>query len=179
MAERSDPQIWVKRGAFAALVFAIIVIGLVPFDLRPAGWAGPDMLLAFTLAWIIRKPGYLPVLAIAALFLFADLLFLRPPGLWAALIVILTEFLRRQHRELRALPFLAEWGTITAGIIAITVLNRAILLLAVAPVPPLGLSLMQMAATILIYPVACAATHFIFGVRKAATGEIGNRGERL
>ncbi|MGJ8623489.1 MAG: rod shape-determining protein MreD [Yoonia sp.] len=179
MAERADTRLWVNRGIFVLLAFAFVVIDLVPRDMRPAAWAGPDMLLAVTLAWVARKPSYLPVLVVAAFFLMTDLLFMRPPGLWAALVVVLTEVIRRQHHEFRTMPFLAEWGTIAVGIIAITLINRIVLALVMLPQAPIGLTLSQMVATILVYPLVLVAAHFIFAVRRTAPGEIDSRGQRL
>jgi len=179
MAERIDARIWAHRGLFVLLVFAIIVFQLVPLDLRPASIATPDVLLAVTLVWVVRRPLVAPVLLIAAVFLLADMLFLRPPGLWAALVVLLTEFLRRQNRELRNMPLIAEWGTVAIGIVAITVLNRLILFLVLGPVTPLAPTLVQMAGTIVIYPFIVFLAHYVFGIRRAALGEVGSKGQRL
>lgn len=179
MAEPVDTRTWMHRGVFLLVVFAIIVTRLVPLDMRPVGWAGPDLLLAASLAWVARKPVYLPVAIIAIVFLMADFLFMRPPGLWAALVVILTEVIRRQHRDLRNMPFFAEWGTIAVGIIVITLANRFILLIVMAPQAPLGLTLIEMIATIVSYPFVILLAHYVFGVSRAAPGEVGSKGQKL
>lgn len=179
MAERTDTRTWINRGVFALLAFVICVMQLLPLGLEPANWAGPDLLLAATLVWVARKPSYLPVVMIAAIFLMADLLFLRPPGLWAGLVVILTEVIRRQHREFRNMPLFAEWGTIAVGLVLITLANRLILVIVMAPKPPLGLSLMEMVATIAAYPLIVTIAHFGFGVSRAAHGETGRKGQLL
>lgn len=179
MAERADARTWTHRFAFMALAFVIIIAQLVPLDMRPVAWAPPDLLLVITLVWVARKPHYLPVFVIACLFLAADLLFQRPPGLWAALVVILTETIRRQNRDFRNMPIMVEWGTITFGIVAITVINRLVLFVTMVPQAPLGMTLIQMIATIAIYPVVVMIAHFIFGVTRSAPGEIGSRGQRI
>lgn len=179
MAERTDSKTWVNRAAFATLAFVIIVVQLVPLDLRPATWAGPNILLATTLVWVVRKPIYLPVAVIAIVFLMADFLFMRPPGLWAALVVILTETIRRQNSDFRNMPLLAEWGSVAAGIVAITVLNRLILAIVMAPQAPLGLTLIEMILTIAIYPVVVVFAYFLFGITRTAPGETGTRGHLL
>ncbi len=179
MAERVDSGTWIKRGVFLGVAFLIIVADLVPLDMRPDAWAAPDLLLLAALAWVVRKPNYAPVLVIAAVFLLADLLFLRPPGLWAALVVILSETIRRQNREFRDMPLLVEWGTIAAGIVAITLINRLVLAIVVSPQAPLGLTLIEMIATILAYPVVVLVAHFIFGVSRVAPGEVGSKGQLL
>ncbi len=179
MAERADARTWMNRGIFMLLAFMIIVAQLVPLDMRPIGWAPPDLLLVITLVWVARKPHYLPVFVIGFLFLAADFLFQRPPGLWAALVVILTETIRRQNREFRQMPIMVEWGTITFGVIAITLVNRLALFVTMVPQAPLGMTLIQMIGTILIYPLVVVIAHFIFGVSRAAPGEIGSRGQRI
>jgi len=179
MAERADARIWMHRGIFVLIAFWIIVFQLVPLDLRPSNWAAPDLLLVLTLAWVARKPRYLPVPIIAAFFLMADFLFMRPPGLWTVLVVILTETIRRQHREFRNMTLLMEWGTIAIGVIAITLINRLVLALVMAPQAPLGLAAMEMSATIVVYPVVVLFAHFLLGVRRAAPGEVGRKGQPL
>ena len=179
MIEGADRQTWINRGVFIVLAFVFIVIDLVPRDMRPPVWAAPDLLLAATLAWVARKPSYLPVLVIAAFFLMTDFLFMRPPGLWAALVVILTEAIRRRNRDFRDMPFLVEWGTIAIGIIAITVANRLVLAVVMLPQAPLGLTFTQMIATIAVYPVVLVVAHFVFGVTRTAPGEVGSKGHLL
>ena len=179
MAERADARTWTHRCIFMGLAFVIVVAQLVPLDMRPINWAPPDLLLVITLAWVARTPHYLPVFVIGVLFLIADLLFQRPPGLWAALVVILTETVRRQNRDFRNMPIMVEWGTITIGIMAITVLNRLILAITMVPQAPLGMTLIEMIATILVYPLVVLVAHFIFGVRRSAPGEIGSRGQKI
>jgi rod shape-determining protein MreD len=179
MAEWADSKTWSNRLVFIALAFLLIVVDLVPLDMRPSLWAAPDVLLAATLAWVARKPSYVPVVVIAMIMLLTDFLFMRPPGLWAALVVVLSETIRRQHREFRTMPFLVEWGTIAFGIVAITVINRIVLVVVMAPVAPLAPTLIEMVATILVYPIVLIAAHFIFGVSRMSPGEVGSKGQVL
>ena len=179
MAEGADSKTWAQRVVFVALAFVVIVVDLVPLDMRPSLWVSPDLLLAVTLAWVARQPHYVPVLVIAFLFLMTDFLFMRPPGLWAALVVILTEMIRRRHREFRNMPMLVEWGTIAFGVAAITVANRIALAVVMSPQAPLGLTLIELVSTISVYPVVLLVAHFVFGVTRTAPGEIGNRGQIL
>ena len=179
MGERADSRTWMHRGVFMLLAFVIVVAQLVPLDMQPSHWAPPDILLAVTLAWVARKPAYLPIFVIATLFLMTDLLFQRPPGLWAALVVILTETIRRQNHDFRNMPALIEWSTITIGIIAITLINRLILTIVMVPQAPLGLTLVQMITTILSYPLVVLVAHFLFGVTRSAPGQLGSRGQKI
>jgi rod shape-determining protein MreD len=179
MVERADGKTWINRSVFAALAFVIIVVDLVPLDMRPSPFAMPDLLLAATLVWVARKPSYLPVLVIATIFLLADFLFMRPPGLWTALVVVLTETIRRQNHDFRNMPLLVEWGTLAAGIVIITLANRFVLAVVMLPQAPLGLTLIEMLSTIAIYPVLVVIAHFIFGVHRTAPGEVGSKGHLI
>ncbi len=179
MAEIASTKVWMNRIVFVALAFVIIVIQLVPLDMRPAIWAAPDVLLVATLVWVARRPAYLPVLVVAALFLMTDLLFQRPPGLWAALVVMLTEWVRKRSNGIRNMPLLLEWGTIAVGIVAITLTNRLVLAIVVTPQPALGLTLIQMISTISVYPLVVLVAHFVFGISRPAPGQLDSRGQRL
>jgi rod shape-determining protein MreD len=179
MAERVDSRIWALRGVFIALACALMAAALVPLDMRPAAWAGPDLLLAVTMAWVTRQPSALPIVVVAFIFLIADLLLMRPPGLWAALVVVLTEAVRQRHSEFRSMSFLAEWGAIAGGIIAIAVTYRIILFILAVPRAPLGLSAMETAMTILVYPIVVILAHYLFGIRKTVLADAGGRRQTL
>lgn len=142
-------------------------------------WGGPDLLLLVTLVWAARRPDYLPAFMVAGVFIVADLLFQRPPGLWAALVLILTEILRARARGLRVLPFMLEWAGVAAGIVAITVVYRVTLALVMVPQPTLGLTLVHMILTILTYPAVVLVAYLVFGVARPAQGEVDALGHRL
>ncbi|MBQ2260669.1 MAG: rod shape-determining protein MreD [Loktanella sp.] len=179
MAEFGDARIWIRRAVFVLLACVITIAHMVPLDLRPATWAAPDLLLALTCAWIARRPDYVPVYLVAAVFFATDLLLQRPPGLWAALVVLLTEAIRNRHRDLRTMPFLAEWGFVAAGLAVITLANRLVLAIVLTPQAPLGLTMMQLGGSIVIYPVVVVVTHYVFGVTRSAPGDLRKIGQRL
>ena len=188
MASPADTQVWIKRGAFLFIAFVIMVVQLVPQSMEPrvidiARWhfrlVSPDICLAVTLVWVARRPKYAPVWMIAAIFLMGDLIFQRPPGLWAGLVVVLTEQLRKRSREFRSLPFLAEWGSIALGVAAISIANRLILAILAVPVAPFGMILLQMILTISVYPLVVLIMHYLFGITRVTPGETGSRGQRV
>lgn len=179
MAEGATTQVWIRRGVFLGLAVLVIIIQLLPLNIQPARWAGPDVLLAITLVWVARRPEYLPVLVIAGVFLLADLLFQRAPGLWAALVVLLSEAIRKRSRDFRSMPVIAEWSTVAIGIVGITLLNRLVLGIVMTPQPPLGMVLIQMLSTIIIYPPVAIFAHWIFGIRRRTPGELGHKRQHL
>jgi len=106
MAELAPAKVWMNRAVFVLLAFVLVVVQLVPLDMRPVIWAMPDFLLVVTLVWVTRRPDYLPILVIAGIFLMADLPFQRPPGLFAALVVPCVLFLWRWSGALLPLGLL-------------------------------------------------------------------------
>jgi len=179
MAETPATQVWIGRCVFTVVMVAIIFVQLLPLDTRPDTWPAPDLMLAVTLTWVVRRPDFAPVILVAGLFLLADLLFQRPPGLWTGLMIIGTEMLRTRARKMRNMPLMLEWGTVAMGVVMITLAYRLALAIVMTPQPPLGLTLIQMVMTIVIYPVVVVIAHFILGVSRPAPGQTDSLGHRL
>lgn len=172
MAERGLTYLWAMRALYAGLCMVLIFLRLLPLDTLPRGWAGPDLILAITLAWGLRRPEFVPPLLVAAIFLLCDLLFQRPPGLWAALVLIGCQTLRARAPDLRDLTFPVEWASVATTLAAMTLGYRVILGVLMVDQAPLGLSLMQMLMTLAAYPVVVLLSHWLLGVRKVAPGEL-------
>ncbi|MEM6578057.1 MAG: rod shape-determining protein MreD [Pseudomonadota bacterium] len=179
MAERDHASLWTMRAIFATLMVAILFFQLMPINTVPRIWAGPDLMLALTLAWVLRRPEYVPPLLVAGLFLLADLLLHRPPGLWTALVLITAEMLRARYVGLRDMTFAAEWAAIAGALVAFTLIYRSVLSLLVVDQAPLGLSLIQLIMTLAVYPIVVILSQIVFGVRKRAPGDLDTLGGRV
>ncbi|MFD0858642.1 rod shape-determining protein MreD [Roseovarius aquimarinus] len=171
MTEESRAHLWAMRGLFAALCLGVIFWRILPLDTLPAGWAGPDLIVALAFAWALRRPSFVPALLVAVVVLLADLMFQRPPGLWAALVVLACEALKARAPGLRDMGFGPEWLTVGVALLAITLAYRLSLAILLIPQAPLGLSLMQMAMTVLCYPLVVLVSSLALGVRKAKPSE--------
>lgn len=178
MTKLSPAHLWTMRVGFAALAFAILFFQLLPIGTGPRSWAGADLLLAFALAWSARCPDYVPTLLLATIFFLADLLLQRPPGLMALLALLASESLKAQSHSLRDEGIMAEILTAAALIIAVGIGNRLILAILLVDLPPLGLTAMQIGATVLAYPIIAFLTHALIGVRGAAPGDLQTGGNR-
>ncbi|MBE0454360.1 rod shape-determining protein MreD [Roseovarius autotrophicus] len=172
MAEESAFHLWLMRALFSGLAGLLVFLHLLPLDTVPPGWAGPDLFVALTFAWAVRRPDFVPPLLVAGLALMMDLLFHRPPGLWAALTLVGTEALRRRAPALRDMTFAADWAAVAGTLVAITLGYRLVLSVFLVPQPPIGLSLMQLLSTLLAYPLVALVSHLFLGVRKAAPGDL-------
>lgn len=171
MAERSITGVWLMRGAYLGLALVIIFFHLIPLETVPRRWAPPDFLMAFTFAWVLRRPEYAPVLCIAVVMLTADLMFQRPPGLLAVLVVIGAEYLKNRAAHAREPNFLAEWANVALVVLAIGLINRLVLVLLLVPLPPLSLHLIQSLLTVAVYPLCVFLTRTVMGVRRPSTGD--------
>ena len=172
MAERRQSHIWAMRLIYLGLCTLLVFLHLLPLDTTPRGWAGPDLILALTCAWVLRRPEFVPAPLIATVFLMTDLLYQMPPGLWAALVLIGSEALRARAAGLRDLTFAAEWASVAVTLCAMTLGYQLILGLLLIDRPHLGLSLMQLVMTLACYPLVVYASHIAFGVRKQAPGDV-------
>jgi rod shape-determining protein MreD len=179
MAEPRPAPVWAHRVLFAGLAFALLFLRLLPLGSVAGTWPGPDLLVCLTFAWVLRRPDYTPVLLIAAVLLLEDLLLMRPPGLWTAIIVLASEFLRQRGALAREISFAVEWLMVAAVMAASLMAFRCVLMLAMLPQVNLGQAMIQLIASILCYPVVVGASRLAFGVRKPATGEIDAYGRRL
>jgi len=179
MSDTFLPRAWLMRAVYVGLSAAIVFWHLLPISTVPPSWAGPNLFLALTFAFAARRPDYVPILLVAALALGMDLLLQRPPGLWAAITVLGVETLRNRAPGLRDLTFLSEWAAVSSTLVIMTLTYRIILTLFVVDQAPLGLSLMQLAATLLVYPVVALGVHAVLGVRKRAPGDLDPARGRL
>lgn len=179
MIDGAPSRKWSFQLLFVGLVVLIVFVRLIPLQTTPSSWAMPDLLMCFCFAWVLRRPDYMPTLLIAAVMLTTDFLFMRPPGLMAALVVLGSEFLRARSHTLRELPFTLEWGMVIGLMIGILLANRVVLIIVMSPRPSLGLSLSQLIVTIAAYPLVVAFSKYGLGIRKISPGEVDALGHRL
>jgi rod shape-determining protein MreD len=179
MADQRPARIWVMRSLYLAVSFLIIFLYLLPLATTPTRWAAPDLIIALTFAWAMRRPEYVPALCVGGIVLLADLLFQRPPGLLAVLVLIASETLRSRAVANRDMPYFLEWATVAGAMISVVILERLLLAVFFIPAPALGLALIQLAMTIALYPLVVLISYVVFNVRRAAPGEVDALGHRL
>ena len=166
-------------GLWLALAGVTTLIRILPLSGPEPGWPAPDVFLALTFAWVLRRPAHLPALAIALTYLAQDLMLMRPPGLWALIVLVGSEFLRRRASVVREMNLLLEWAMVGAVLIAMTLAYRFGLAIVMVGRDPLDLSLARLAVTILVYPLVVWALQSVLRVRKPATGELDELGRKL
>lgn len=171
-------HVWTMRAAYVGAALVILIVSLMPLDTGARRFAFPDILLALTFAFAVRRPEYLPAVLAGMVILLSDFLLMRPPGLWAALVLVGVSVLKAQGRSLRDQTFAMEWLTVAVVVAAVFLCYRLVAALFMIPQVPLGLTLMQMAGTVAIYPLVVLGCFLMFGLQKAAPGEVDTMGHR-
>lgn len=156
---------------FAALAAVTMFLSLLPVNPTTGGIPGPDMMVAFTFAWLMRRPDYVPALLIVAVFVVEDLMFWRPVGLWPLIVLGGTEFVRSRVRPGRHMPLLAEAALVAFVTLAMVLANRLILGLVMVEQPPLTPELLRWLVTLIAYPFVVALSELAFGLRRPTPGE--------
>ncbi len=170
---------WKFRALYVGVAVALTVLRLLPIRTLPATIPGPDLLTCVTLAWVLRRPEYVPVVLISAVFLFEDFLLQRPPGLWALVVLMGTEFLRSREAMTREVGLMMEWAIVSVVMVAMTLAYRVAYAVAFIDEPPMALVALQLLGSILCYPMVVGLSRLAFGLRKAAPGEVDALGRRL
>lgn len=170
---------WIYRAMFVGLAAVLLFTRLLPLSTMPTSWPGPDVLLCLAFVWVLRRPDFLPVMVIAGIFLIEDMLLMRPPGLWTLFVLFATEFLRDRSSQTRDLPFLVEWAMVSGVMLAMLLSYRLTLALFMVPQTGLGLTLMQLLASVAAYPLVVALSHRVLRLRWVIPGEVEAQGHRL
>ena len=167
MARKPTPRrIWAYRGIYLGLGLGVIFFRILPLQTGTPGLPGPDIILAITLAWILRQPAAVPIGAIVFLFLLGDFLLQQPVGLWTLLAVMAVMALDSRRITLTEASFLVEMTIVAGVILAMIVAERVTLWVLLSDQPSLGLVLMEGLATIVIYPIVVFVSKFLLGMDK-------------
>ncbi len=172
-------RIWLGRLVFTGLAFLLMFVYLVPLGFVPAYFPGPDLLLCLTLAFVLRRPEFVPFWLLAGIFLLADFMLMRPPGLWAAIVLLTAEFTRAQEYRLRDLVFPFEWALIAAVIFLALLANRIFLFITLVPQPGFAAIMLHYLVTVLAYPFVVFFCYSILGIRKVTPDVAIRFGHRL
>lgn len=179
MAEPVSSTPWRFWALFLGLAGLSLFLRLLPLGSAQHGLPGPDVLVLLILAWVLRRPDYIPAPLVAAVIVLEDILLMRPPGLWALVVLAGSEFLRARQPLMRELPFALEWAFVAAVLAAMWVVERGVLTVLLVARPPLGADALMLVGTVLAYPLAVLFTHHVLRVRKPAMGEVDALGRPL
>ena len=168
---------WSYRAGYVLLCGVLIFFKMLPLGTVPSRIPGPDLIFVFTAAWVLRRPVYVPVLAIAGVHFLTDLMFLRPPGLWTALCLLGYEFLRTRRFGPVEITLPVEIILVALTFSATVVAYLLVLKLLLVPAPGLLPMALHVLTTIAAYPFAVAISHFIFDVKRGRRGDVDADGD--
>ena len=171
--------LWMHRLIFLGVALVLTFLRLLPLNTTAGHFPGPDLLLCLVFAWMVRRPEYLSALMIGVVVFTEDMLLMRPPGLWAALVLIGAEFIRARSALTRELSFGVEWLLVAGVMFGVFLANRALLALAIADQPTFGFSLLQMLWSVVAYPVVVAVSRYALDLYKPAMGQVDALGRRM
>jgi len=154
---------WSLLTLFAGIT---IFMRILPVDLRPGAWPGPDLVLLLCFAWVMRRPDFVPLLLAGLLLLTADFIYMHPPGLWAALGVLAIEFLRPNRIDESETPFMFEWFEVALVLGFMILANRFILGLFAVPQHSILLEFIFYMMNLASYPIIVIMSVRVLGVRR-------------
>ena len=172
MIDGASIKIWIYRAGFVLLALLLTFGELLPLNTKPITWVMPDVLLCLTFACCVRRPKYVPMIFIAAVFLFQDLLLNRPPGLFAALVLMAAEWLKRRSLRSEEFSFLREYLSVLLALIVIFSCFRWAHGLALLPLPQPYLTFSELLSTALFYPVIVLLAQAVLKIRRPGIGDI-------
>ncbi|WP_299300797.1 hypothetical protein [uncultured Litoreibacter sp.] len=174
-----DP-ITTRRFLFRCLLLVlcavIIFVQMLPLSTVPGGIPGPDLLFCLTAVWIMRRPRWAPVALIVLVHLVADILFLRPIGLWPAITLVGYEYLRRKAGGSTEISPPLELGISVATFAALVATNALLQFIFGIPQPTIGVLLLHVIMTALAYPFVIAFSHYVARVRRAKPTDLDGSG---
>jgi rod shape-determining protein MreD len=179
MMNTANGSLWAYRGLFIAVAMLLIFLRILPLSHQSGALPGPDVLLTLTLAWVVRRQDYVPIWLIAAVFLTEDIITMRPPGLWCALVVIACEFLRMRAVMVRELNFAAEWALVSGVMLAMLIVYRILFAITFMPQVTFGFALVQVLWSIATYPLVVLITRYVLALHKPSMGEVDAYGRRF
>ena len=159
-------DIWLRRALFCIAVFALLAFRMIPPGTHLAFLPQPDVLFCVMATWIIRRPELVPPWLVAALVFTSEILFLQVPGLWSAIVVIATEYLRTQVNRLRHMSFAYEWLHFSVSYTVGALTYQFIAMLAFMQTAPADRVILDIVFTVLAYPLLVALANLVFRVQK-------------
>ena len=113
----------------------------------------PDLLLTMTFAWVMQRPDVIGPITITIVFLFADFILQRPPGLWTVIVLFAATFLGMRSARFKEVFFIYEWATVSVIIVFCYLTQYILMRLTFLAIYDLKLLTITGLTTIFFYPV--------------------------
>lgn len=164
------------RCLFVGLCMVVIFFKMLPLSTIPGRLPGPDLLFCLTAVWIMRRPKWAPVGLIVLMHLVADILFLRPIGLWSAISLLGYEYMRSQAEGGTEISPPLEIGLAAATFAVMAGLNGLVQYVLGLPQPSFGVTGLHVIMTVVAYPFVIAVSVYLLRVRRARPTDLDGTG---
>ena len=131
----------------------IIFFQILPLQTTPQSWSGPNVLLVFFAALVIKRPEFTSSLLIAVVFLIEDFFLMRPPGLMSSLTLLGLYFLKRKFQNQEETSLIFVWGNVAICLTLVLLICYFVSKLLFIPSAGLRLTIMEITVTLAIYPI--------------------------
>ena len=131
----------------------IIFFQILPLQTTPQSWSGPNVLLVFFAALVIKRPEFTSSLLIAVVFLIEDFFLMRPPGLMSSLTVLGLYFLKRKFQNQEETSLIFVWGNVAICLTLVLLICYFVSKLLFIPSADLRLTIMEITVTLAIFPI--------------------------
>ncbi len=139
---------------FSFSIFLLVApISPTNFDLELSTNLYPDLLTCLIFAILINRPKLFPSYLILLIYILADIILMKPIGLYCALIFVAAELVRKYNNTIRKEPFLIHWFIFLLCLTAVQILYISIHKLFFMPSPQLILVTKQLVLTTFFYPL--------------------------
>jgi len=179
MDEVTPFQFWMHRMTYLGLGLLLLMQAILPLDLRAHHIPGPDILYGITMAYVIRRPEYVPLWSVVLIFFLRDVLTMSPLGLGTFVFIIATEAVRLNLLTFREFFFGIEWLWISVIFAAVLLVQNLVLALTLSFSPKLSEILYEFAFTTLAYPLIVLILRYLFSMDRPAAGKTDARGHRI
>ncbi|MEM6307630.1 MAG: rod shape-determining protein MreD [Pseudomonadota bacterium] len=157
------------RGKYLFVVLIILFAQTLPLQPITEYPFVPDVLMAVTFAWVLRRPDAItPLLVCIAIFL-ADLVLHRPPGLWTFIILISVIFLQTRSPDMPHMIFAVEWVLVSVVMMACLIVYQVFLVITFVGHQPAVLMVGQAVSTIAVYPLVVFVSRRFLAVNYIAS----------
>ena len=167
------------RMLYLSTALLMLFLNLLPLGPVSLVLPAPDLLIGLTLCWTMRRPDYVPLGLVALVFFLADVLLMRPLGLWTLIAILATEYLRRQVQQRETLEIGAELVQVAVVLTLAFLAERVMLTLLLTAPPPLLGHITHLLTTLLFYPPLIVISQMLLGVRRLLPGEVDTLGSRV
>ena len=131
----------------------IIFFQILPLQTTPQSWSGPNVLLVFFAAIVIKRPEFTSSFLIAIIFLIEDFFLMRPPGLMSSLTVLGLYFLKRKFQNQEETSLIFIWSNVAICLTLILLICYFVSVLLFIPSAGLRLTSMEIIMTLALYPI--------------------------